>query len=120
MVILFSSNVVDPPATIYMGRDKHENEELIRWGWPEDIWFHVDKVSEKSNILRDSGGRIPVRLAVIRPRISETEPWPKPRGRSRCFDRRLCSAGQSQQHSGLQVEQRQGEKTRKSVMNPKS
>lgn len=24
--------------TIYMGRDKHENEELIRYGFLEDIW----------------------------------------------------------------------------------
>lgn len=23
---------------IYMGKDKFENEELIKWGWPEDIW----------------------------------------------------------------------------------
>lgn len=21
---------------IYMGKDKFENEELLRWGWPED------------------------------------------------------------------------------------
>ncbi|VDD87311.1 unnamed protein product [Enterobius vermicularis] len=45
MVVKFTSTVVDPPALLYMGIDKHENEELIRWGWPEDIWFHVDKVS---------------------------------------------------------------------------
>ncbi len=50
MVILFTSDVVNPPATIYMGRDKHENEDLIRWGWPEDVWFHVDKVSQQGNI----------------------------------------------------------------------
>lgn len=45
MVIYFTSNVVQPPATIFMGFDKHENEDLIRWGWPEDVWFHVDKVN---------------------------------------------------------------------------
>lgn len=27
--------------TIYMGKDKHENEELIKYGWPEDIWCAV-------------------------------------------------------------------------------
>lgn len=43
-MILFESNVVSPPAKIYMGVDKVENEDLIRWGWPEDVWFHVDKV----------------------------------------------------------------------------
>lgn len=23
---------------IYMGKDKYENETLLKWGWPEDIW----------------------------------------------------------------------------------
>ncbi|VDK70985.1 unnamed protein product [Litomosoides sigmodontis] len=45
MVIRFTSNVTDPPVMLYMGVDKFENENLIKWGWPEDIWFHVDKVS---------------------------------------------------------------------------
>jgi hypothetical protein len=52
---------VNPPATIYMGKDKEESrympltnhqplmdasdEELIRYGWPQDVWFHVDKVT---------------------------------------------------------------------------
>lgn len=30
MVYYFTSTVVQPPAKIYMGRDKVENEELIR------------------------------------------------------------------------------------------
>jgi len=29
---------------IYVGRDKHENEELLKYGWNKDVWFHVDKV----------------------------------------------------------------------------
>ena len=29
----------------YVGRDKHENEHLIKYGWPGDIWFHVDGLS---------------------------------------------------------------------------
>ena len=29
----------------YVGRDKHENEYLIKYGWPGDIWFHVDSLS---------------------------------------------------------------------------
>ena len=45
MVFFFTSTVVDPPVTLFMGLDKHENEELIKWGWPEDVWFHVDKVT---------------------------------------------------------------------------
>lgn len=31
--------------TIYMGSDKYENEDLIKYGIPEDIWFHVDDMS---------------------------------------------------------------------------
>jgi predicted ribosome quality control (RQC) complex YloA/Tae2 family protein len=23
---------------IYMGKDKFENEDLIKYGWPEDVW----------------------------------------------------------------------------------
>ena len=49
MVFFFTSTVVDPPVTLFMGLDKHENEELIKWGWPEDVWFHVDKVLLKSH-----------------------------------------------------------------------
>lgn len=28
----FTSNVVKPPITLFMGEDKYENEELIKWG----------------------------------------------------------------------------------------
>jgi len=52
MVLFFESTVVSPPYLIYMGADKHENEELIRWGWPEDVWFHVDKLSSAHVYLR--------------------------------------------------------------------
>ena len=31
--------------TCYVGRDKHENEFLIKYGWPGDIWFHVEGLS---------------------------------------------------------------------------
>ncbi|XP_069461726.1 coiled-coil domain-containing protein 25 isoform X1 [Ambystoma mexicanum] len=52
MVFYFTSDVVDPPFTIYMGKDKYENEDLIKYGWPEDIWFHVDKLSSAHVYLR--------------------------------------------------------------------
>merc|ERR1712037_330376 len=52
MVFYFTSTVVAPPVTLFMGEDKHENESLIRWGWPEDVWFHVDKVSSAHVYLR--------------------------------------------------------------------
>ena len=59
MVILFESNVVSPPAKLYMGLDKHENEHLIRWGWPEDVWFHVDKVNSWTKSKRIMSCNVP-------------------------------------------------------------
>lgn len=38
--------------TIYMGADKYENEDLIRYGIPEDLWFHVDDLSSAHVYLR--------------------------------------------------------------------
>ena len=38
--------------TVYMGRDKFENEELIKHMWPEDVWFHVDDLSSAHVYLR--------------------------------------------------------------------
>jgi len=52
MVLFFSSAAVDPSVTIYMGRDKHENEDLIKYAWPQDVWFHVDKLSSAHVYLR--------------------------------------------------------------------
>ncbi|XP_037606879.1 coiled-coil domain-containing protein 25 isoform X1 [Sebastes umbrosus] len=52
MVFYFTSAEVNPPYTIYMGKDKYENEDLIKYGWPEDIWFHVDKLSSAHVYLR--------------------------------------------------------------------
>lgn len=37
---------------VYMGKDKFENEDLIQWGWPEDIWFHVDNLSSAHVYVR--------------------------------------------------------------------
>ncbi|KAF2486964.1 hypothetical protein BDY17DRAFT_292427 [Neohortaea acidophila] len=52
MVYYFQSNIVDPPAFIYVGKDKVENEDLIAHGWPEDVWFHVDNLSSAHVYLR--------------------------------------------------------------------
>jgi predicted ribosome quality control (RQC) complex YloA/Tae2 family protein len=30
---------IDQNTTIYMGRDKYENEELIKYAYPHDIWY---------------------------------------------------------------------------------
>ncbi len=35
-----------------MGADKYENEDLIRYGLLEDIWFHVDDLSSAHVYLR--------------------------------------------------------------------
>ena len=39
-----------------MGRDKFENEDLIRFGQPEDVWFHVDDHSSAHVYLRLNEG----------------------------------------------------------------
>jgi len=52
MVLFFSSNTTTPATMIYMGKDKVENEELIRYAWPQDVWFHVDKLSSAHVYLR--------------------------------------------------------------------
>ncbi|KAL4209744.1 DUF814-domain-containing protein [Rhizopus microsporus] len=57
MVLYFTSNVVDPPVTIYMGKDKFENEDLIKYGFPEDVWFHVDKLSSAHVYVRLQPGQ---------------------------------------------------------------
>jgi len=57
MVFYFTSNVVKPEVTLFMGLDKFENEELIRWGWPEDVWFHVANLSSAHVYLRLKQGQ---------------------------------------------------------------
>ncbi|KAH6621001.1 coiled-coil domain-containing protein 25 [Chaetomium sp. MPI-SDFR-AT-0129] len=52
MVYYFTSNVVEPSAFVYVGKDKFENEDLIKHGWEEDVWFHVDKLSSAHIYLR--------------------------------------------------------------------
>lgn len=50
MVYYFNSTCGE--FTIYMGRDKYENEDLIKYGLPEDVWFHVDDLSSAHVYLR--------------------------------------------------------------------
>ncbi|CAK7209329.1 hypothetical protein SCUCBS95973_000402 [Sporothrix curviconia] len=54
MVYYFTSTVVDPPAYIYVGKDKFENEDLIKFGWEEDVWVRQvrDKLSSAHIYLR--------------------------------------------------------------------
>uniref|UniRef100_A0A5B6YGB7 Putative coiled-coil domain-containing protein 25-like n=1 Tax=Davidia involucrata TaxID=16924 RepID=A0A5B6YGB7_DAVIN len=52
MVFYFKARPEAGDYTIFMGLDKFENEELIKYGFPEDIWFHVDKMSSAHVYLR--------------------------------------------------------------------
>lgn len=46
------------PMTLYMGKEKEENELLIKHGWENDVWFHVDKMSSAHVYLRMPDGMI--------------------------------------------------------------
>ncbi|MCJ1292678.1 hypothetical protein MMC34_004231 [Xylographa carneopallida] len=55
MVYYFTSTVSDPASTLYLGKDKFENEELIKYGWEED--FHADNLSSAHIYLRLAPGQ---------------------------------------------------------------
>ncbi|XP_030548749.1 coiled-coil domain-containing protein 25 isoform X1 [Rhodamnia argentea] len=57
MVFYFKARPEAGDYTIFMGLDKYENEELIKYGFPEDIWFHVDKMSSAHVYLRMHKGQ---------------------------------------------------------------
>lgn len=54
---------------LYMGRDKHENEDLIKYAWPEDVWFHVDNLSS---------AHVYARIALPAPASASAPPAPFP------------------------------------------
>ena len=51
MVFYFTSQF-NSEAVVYMGKDKFENEELIEFSFPNDIWFHVEHLSSAHVYLR--------------------------------------------------------------------
>uniref|UniRef100_A0A0E0KZW4 NFACT RNA-binding domain-containing protein n=1 Tax=Oryza punctata TaxID=4537 RepID=A0A0E0KZW4_ORYPU len=57
MVFYFKVRPEAGDYTIFMGLDKFENEDLIKYGFPEDIWFHVDKMSSAHVYLRLNKGQ---------------------------------------------------------------
>uniref|UniRef100_A0A6U6DJ37 NFACT RNA-binding domain-containing protein n=1 Tax=Odontella aurita TaxID=265563 RepID=A0A6U6DJ37_9STRA len=54
MVFYFSTRCGN--FMLYMGKDKYENEDLIKFGQPEDVWFHVDDLSSAHVYLRMKPG----------------------------------------------------------------
>lgn len=50
--MFFFDCTTDSDYVIYAGEDKFENELLIKYAWPEDIWFHVDNFSSAHIYLR--------------------------------------------------------------------
>eukprot|EP00850_Spirogloea_muscicola_P014155 SM000100S09382 [mRNA] locus=s100:71617:72510:+ [translate_table: standard] len=57
MVFYFKVRPEAGDLVIYMGLDKFENEDLIKYGLPEDVWFHVDKLSSAHVYLRLNKGQ---------------------------------------------------------------
>lgn len=51
-----SSPTPPPTPPRVLQKDKYENEELIRFGLPEDVWFHVDDLSSAHVYLRQKPG----------------------------------------------------------------
>ena len=51
-MVFFYTSKSHPEAVIYMGKDKTENEELIEYAFPRDVWFHVDDYSSAHVYLR--------------------------------------------------------------------
>jgi NFACT protein RNA binding domain len=54
MVFYFTSRCGE--FEIYMGKDKYENEYLIKYGQDVDVWFHVDDLSSAHVYLRMKPG----------------------------------------------------------------
>eukprot|EP00127_Corallochytrium_limacisporum_P006038 Clim_evm6s217 gene=Clim_evmTU6s217 len=56
MPFYFKSRHHGKEWVFYMGKDKYENEELLKFGWPEDYWFHVDDLSSAHVYVRMNAG----------------------------------------------------------------
>lgn len=54
--MVFYYKTCDPSYHVYVGKDKYENEQLIAYGWDNDVWFHVDKLSSAHVYLRLKDG----------------------------------------------------------------
>jgi len=53
MVFFFETeDAIKTKYVLYMGKDKMENEELIKCAFKDDVWFHVDDMSSAHVYLR--------------------------------------------------------------------
>lgn len=52
MVYYFSTEHDGYEITLYIGKNKEENEDLIKYGLECDVWFHVDNLSSAHVYLR--------------------------------------------------------------------
>ncbi len=43
---------------VYKGKDKYENQLLIKFALPEDVWFHADNYSSAHVYLRMEKGEV--------------------------------------------------------------
>lgn len=55
-MVFYCPCTADPSYTIYVGEDKFENESLIAYGFPTDVWFHADNFSSAHVYLRMKEG----------------------------------------------------------------
>ncbi|XP_050723187.1 coiled-coil domain-containing protein 25-like [Eriocheir sinensis] len=59
MLFAFLSDVVDPPATLVMGADKHENDSLTAQATERVLFFHVDALPSAHVYLQLEPGQRP-------------------------------------------------------------
>uniref|UniRef100_A0A7S1PGF5 NFACT RNA-binding domain-containing protein n=1 Tax=Percolomonas cosmopolitus TaxID=63605 RepID=A0A7S1PGF5_9EUKA len=52
MVFVFPSPEKYAHIRLFMGKDKFENEDLIKYHCPQDVWFHVNSLSSAHLYLR--------------------------------------------------------------------
>ena len=50
--MVFYFDCCDDRFTVFMGKDKFENEDLLKFAFPEDVWFHVENLSSAHVYLR--------------------------------------------------------------------
>lgn len=86
------SSPTDRPAASHVpsapsGQDKNENEDLIKYSFPTDVWFHVDDLSSAHVYLRMPFVRLrwsagPLVRRVTRAAAGSARPWRTSRRRS--------------------------------------